>query len=214
MQIEGKKFVFLGDSITEGHGVSHPDKIYLNLLKERFHLKKATNYGISATRIARRLEPVDWIKCDGEMCNRCREMDKDADICVFFGGTNDYGHGDAPLGHFEDRRDNTFYGACHLLFSYLIETYPTVVIMTPLHCRNDRNQKLNYKQPANLKTFVDIIKEVAQYYAIPVLDLYATSGIQPDVESNRVRLCPDGLHPNDEGQARIADRLAGFLQAL
>jgi lysophospholipase L1-like esterase len=61
---------------------------------------------------------------------------------------------------------------------------------------------------------VDIIKEVARYYSLPVLDLFATAGIQPKLAVQKEALCPDGLHPNDAGYRRITDRLAAFLLAL
>ena len=51
-------------------------------------------------------------------------MIPDADIVVVFGGTNDFGWGDAPLGTMEDRREDTFYGAYHLLLQKLIDRYP------------------------------------------------------------------------------------------
>ena len=47
----------------------------------------------------------------------------DADGVVVFGGTDDFGHGDAPIGTPSDRTYDTFYGACHVLFSKLIEKY-------------------------------------------------------------------------------------------
>ena len=55
---------------------------------------------------------------------------------------------------------------------------------------------------------------MAELYALPVLDLYATSGIQPKNPVCRERLCPDGLHPSDEGHALIARRIGQFLQTL
>jgi lysophospholipase L1-like esterase len=62
--------------------------------------------------------------------------------------------------------------------------------------------------------YVDIIKEVARYYSLPVLDLFATAGIQPKLAVQKEALCPDGLHPNDAGYRRITDRLTAFLLAL
>ena len=56
--------------------------------------------------------------------------------------------------------------------------------------------------------------EVAAYYALPVLDLYLTSGMQPAHDTCRERLMPDGLHPSDEGHAIIARRLGRFLETL
>ena len=50
---------------------------------------------------------------------RFTEMDERADAVVVFGGTNDFGHGDAPLGKPSDRDPSTFYGACHYLMNGL-----------------------------------------------------------------------------------------------
>ena len=61
-------------------------------------------------------------------------MDPEADAVVVFGGTNDFGHGDAPLGAFGDRTPATFWGALHTLFTRLEERFPGVkiVVATPM----------------------------------------------------------------------------------
>ncbi len=218
MELKGKKINFIGDSITEGVGTSAPEHIYLNVLKEKEGLAVARNYGISGSRIARQsnylVEGPEFAYVD-----RFYKMDDDADVVVVFGGTNDFGHGDAPIGTFEDRTPETFYGACHLLMEGLMKKFPTstIVIMTPIQRTEggaDPNRIHPTKIGMELVEFVDIIKEVALYYSLPVLDLYAMAGIHPQLESNRVTYCPDGLHPNDNGNALIASRLAGFLKAL
>jgi len=63
----------------------------------------------------------------------------------------------------------------------------------------------------DLKTYVAIIREVAEYYSLPVIDLYANSGIQPKVDIMREKFMPDGLHPNDAGHERIAHVIGNFL---
>lgn len=218
MDIRYKKINFLGDSITEGCGTSGPGHIYLDLLKEEIPLSAARNYGIGGTRIARQLHPSNEV-WDKDFVSRVDSMSDDADIVVVFGGTNDFGHGDAPLGRFGDRTPETFYGACSLLMEELIAKYPTsvVVFMTPLHRLNEDNPRGDGNKAedvADLSTYVGIIKEVARFYAIPVLDLFSVSGIQPKVPVIQQRYCPDGLHPNDAGHRLIADRLKGFLSAL
>lgn len=40
------------------------------------------------------------------------------------------------------------------------------------------------------------------------------SGMAPKVSIYQELYMPDGLHPNDEGQALIAARLKGFLESL
>ena len=138
MNLKGLKLAFLGDSITEGVGTSEPSKIYLNVLKEKMCLDKALNYGVSGTRFAlqKLLDTDEAIELnDNSFSVRFKAMDDDADGVVVFGGTNDFGHGDANLGCFDDRTPDTFYGACHYIFSGLIKKYlgKPIVIMTPLH---------------------------------------------------------------------------------
>ena len=152
---------------------------------------------------------------------RMEEMDESADAVVVFGGTNDFGHGDAPFGTPQDRTPFMFYGACHYLMSNLVRRYcgKPIVFMSPLHRLHENDpagdgtdRKLEVRAP--LSRYREILLEVAAYYAIPVLDLWATSGMQPEVEVCRERLMPDGLHPSDDGHAIIARRLGEFLKAL
>ena len=49
---------------------------------------------------------------------------------------------------------------------------------------------------------------------VPVVDLYNTCKIDPNDAVSKETLCPDGLHPNDLGHQRIADKLIGFLRTL
>ena len=212
MKLEGKKINFLGDSITEGYGCAGEENFFFNMLMREAGLAAARNYGIGGTRIARQKgdEPASSLA----YCDRFDRMDDDADIIVVFGGTNDYGHGDAPIGRFEDRAGDTYYGACHMLMNGLIEKYPaaTIVFMTPIHRSNEDNPSSGNGRPLSL--YAAIIREVAAYYALPVLDLYSMSGIQPNNPVMRARYCPDGLHPNAAGHALIASRLKGFLETL
>jgi len=219
MELKGLKVNFLGDSITWGVGISAPDKHFYDILKERCGLAEVRNYGVSGSRIARQIQPNPDEPKDWDFCYRAMQMDDDADMIVIFGGTNDFGHGDAPIGEMSDRTDKTFYGALHVLLSSLIKKYPdaTIVYMTPTHrCNEDNLRGDGWKKHdyGTLKEYVDIIREVTEYYSIPTLDLFAMGGIQPKIEENRVRYMPDGLHPNDAGNALIAARLEGFLRSL
>ena len=210
MKLEGIKANFLGDSITEGHGVGDTEhNIYWQRLRDNCGLAEARGYGIGGTRIAvQHLKENE--KWDQDFLSRVDKMDPDADLIVVFGGTNDFGHGDAPLGVMSDRTPSTFHGACHRLIRMLIARYPDaqIVFMTPLH------RTVEERGERRLKDFVNAIREVTEFYGIPVLDLYATSGLQPQVAVIQERFCPDGLHPNDAGQEKIYKRLRGFLEAL
>ena len=218
MELKGLKINFLGDSITEGHGTTGVEKTYWSLLGKRTGAV-VRGYGIGGTRFAKQKNPSANPRHDLDFVMRAKEMDDDADVVVVFGGTNDFGHGDAPIGCFEDREYTTFYGACHTLFTDLINKYPNavIVIMTPLHRHNEDNLKgdgFKAEDVAPLSTYVKIIKEVAEYYSLAVLDMWSISGIQPRVPIIKEKYCPDGLHPNDAGHEIIADRVIGFLKSL
>lgn len=210
MDLRGKKAVFLGDSITEGVGVSDIKKGYVNLVKEKIGLEEAYNRGISGTRFAVQTTPSEEASFDKDFISRVAELPKDVELVVVFGGTNDYGHGDAPFGEFTDRTAYTFCGACHVLFESLVNKYydKKIVIMTPLH------RQFEEENGKSLSDYVAMIRKVAEFYSIPVLDMYAQSGIQPQLQVIRDAYCPDGLHPNDAGNEIIADKLIKFIQNL
>ena len=219
MELKNKKIAFLGDSITEGHGTSGAEHHFVTLVSQMGECREVKNYGIGGTRIARQLKPSDNPVWDKDFCARVEELDEDSDIIVVFGGTNDFGHGDAPLGTPSDRSVYTFWGACHYLMNRLLERFPgkPIAILTPLHRLNEDNMKGDgYKayNVANLKTYVDIIRACAEYYSLPILDLYAVSGIQPKVDVIREKFCPDGLHPNDAGHVLLAEKILAFLKAM
>lgn len=218
MDIRNKKINFLGDSITEGHGCADPANKFTGRIA-RDYGTVCCNYGIGGTRIARQTHPSENPKHDLDFLGRYDEMDPDADIIVVFGGTNDFGHGDAPIGVMTDRMPNTFYGALHLLYTGLISKYPAarIIVLTPLHRFFEESNYGSGRKAVpsgTLFDYVQIIRQVAEYYALPVLDLYGCSGLQPNVPVIQEKYVPDGLHPNDEGHLILAERISAFLLKL
>ena len=217
MELNGKKIAFLGDSITEGAGVSCKEHIFWNLVAQRTGAQ-CFGYGIGGTRIAPQRNVPEG-EVDRYYATRVDSMIPDADIVVVFGGTNDFGHGDAPFGKVDDTDERTFCGAYHHLCRKLISRYPEaqIVIMTPTHRDSEDKDDWNewgVRLSTNLRGYVDAIIEIAAFYSIPVLDLFRVSGIQSRVPELKERYIPDGLHPNDAGHVRIADKLMGFLATL
>ena len=218
MELQGIKINFLGDSITEGAGVSAPERRYPDLIAAETGAV-CRNYGISGSRIARQYRPSADVLMDRDFCSRVAEMEPDADVVVVFGGTNDFGHGDAPFGQFSDRTSDTFCGALHVLYRALLERYPQayILILTPLHRLEEDCPRGDGSKEADaplLQTYVEAIRETAAYYALPVLDLWATSGLQPQVPVIRERYMPDGLHPNDAGHEKLAAAILRVLRQL
>jgi lysophospholipase L1-like esterase len=218
----GKIANFLGDSITYGYGLTSVEtERFSTLVGNELGLATVNNYGVSGTKIA---------KVGTETTNftsRYSSMANDADIVFVFGGTNDYGHtvanadGTAPFGSFTDRTASTFYGALHVLYSGLINKYlgKKIVVITPTHRialsgLTGDDYVANPDTNKNLKDYVNAEREVAEYYGIPVLDLFKSFPFNPNITSVRDAYFPDGLHPNAAGHRFLADNIISFMQGL
>ncbi len=208
MKLEGKKINFLGDSITQGVGASDREKTCYLKVFEALSGAVCRNYGVGGTQFVVQYWGNDRV----DFNYRAEKMDRDADIVVIYGGTNDFGHC-VKVGKFTDRTEDTFYGAAHCLFTKVIEMFPdaTIVVMNPIH----RFGEQYFRQGgAILKDYKDALMEVAEYYSLPVLDLWKNSGIQPQNEILKEKYTIDGLHPNDAGHELIARMLFDFLESL
>ena len=220
MELKGKKIVFLGDSITEGAGVAD---IAANRFDNRIAAKygaTAVNYGIGGTRIAHQHKASDVPRYDLCFCGRAYDLDKDADAIVVFGGTNDYGHGDADFGSFADRTPATFCGAVRFLAAFLRENYPKakVVFLTPSRGEGDERPDPDPRgQGADkraLVEYVDAIARIAGEEGCEVLDVYRRLGVNPNDPAERARFTADGLHLNDAGHGKLAGLVGEFLETL
>lgn len=224
MELKGKVVDFLGDSLTEGVGVTdRENNRYDRVILRECGLKAANNYGIGGTRLAHQRQPSDKPRYDLCFCGRAYDLDPTADVIVVFGGVNDFIHGDAPFGSEEDKTPVTFCGGVEFLMTLLQETYPdaAIVFMTPARMRffelcdtqaSQRPGKLADAKP--LAAYVDVIKAAGKRHNIPVLDLYTKLPIDPKVEEDEKRYTVDGLHLNDAGHAVLAQCLIDFLEQL
>lgn len=225
MELAGKIAAFLGDSITEGAGVSDIEhNRYDHVLQRECNLKAVYNYGIGGTRLAYQSAPSSFPRCDLYFCGRAYDIRRDADLVIVYGGVNDFFHGDAPFGTMGDQTPATFCGAVWYLMHFLkTEAFKdkTVVFLTParccLHGITDLSPSTDPIKRADAKplvAYVDVILQTATQFDIPVLDLYRHLGIDPNREEDRLQYTADGLHLNDAGHHVLAQRLKAFLEAL
>ncbi len=214
MKLNGLKVNFLGDSITEGHGTSDVKHRYDSVLAELAELALTRNYGIGGTRIAYHSGASAWPVWDLYFCGRATKMSPDADLVIVFGGTNDYGHGNAPMGTASDTTPDTFIGAVNWLMTYLKGAYPNarLVFMTPMRREGDT---LRPSVSGHLLSdYADAMLDAGKRHGIPVLDLYRELPVDPNIPEMKSAYVPDGLHPNDEGHKLIAILLYKFLCEL
>ena len=212
MDLTGKKVVFLGDSITQGVGASAPDFCYVSLFQKAHPEATVVNCGISGTRFANQRDvPEDDYLNVNRFTVRVDALPDDADLVVVFGGTNDHGHGNAPLGTMGDTDDSTFYGAAHYICNRLLERYPKgeVLLLTPLHRICEENLT---GQGTRLFDYVQAIRQTGELFSIPVLDLFAVGGINPNFGNQQEIYMTDGLHPNDAGHKRVFERIDAFVR--
>lgn len=205
---KGKVWNALGDSITAGYMTT---KTYHQYIQENLDIGVVNNYGIPGTEICTSgTFPNPFVK-------RYMNMEPEANVITVFGGTNDYGH-NATLGVMDSRGNSTFYGALHTICKGLYDLYPKAKygFFTPLRFYDHEhlNGELANSKSHKLVDYVNAIKEVCAYYSIPVLDLYNMAGLTPYVPSVKVRLMPDGLHPNEEGHEIISSKIQWFLESL
>ncbi len=225
MNIKGFKVNFLGDSITEGTGVTDKANCrYDNRLAAMCKLSAVNNYSIGGSRLAHQIHPSEKPRYDLCFCGRAYDMDTSADMVIVYGGVNDYIHGDAPFGKIGDTTPATYCGGVYFLMNYIRQNYKNkpVIFMTPARCYlrglvddllpSKHDKKVTEGKP--LLAYVDVILETAKQFNISVLDLYHDLGLDPHDPECCKTYTIDGLHFNDAGHAVIAQHLKDFIDAL
>ncbi len=210
------KILFLGDSITSGGGAGCFEKAYVYRVGEILGIQTVA-YGEGGTRIARQTLPSEVSAHDEDFNKRALQMDEEADFVFVFGGTNDFGHGDAPIGDKTDNTVYTFHGAINCLTDYLIEKYgkEKLCFITPLHRYDEDNTRGEFGAKARpslpLTGYVDIIRQSITQKGIDLLDLFDEKFFPKPKACCADELTADGLHPNPTGHTLLAKRICAYL---
>lgn len=210
------KINFLGDSITEGAGASSKQTKYVSLVGQMLGCE-SRNYGKGGTRIAKQTVPSEVADYDDDFLTRSEGMSNDADLVFVFGGTNDYGHGDAKLGDIDSRDEYTFCGAVNALIDKLSARYgkEKLCFILPLHRYNEDNVygEGNKKEAgAPLSAYVTLLKELLEKQGVEMLSFEKEFPI-PVSNAGDDGLTVDGLHPNDVGHRIIAEKICDYIRA-
>lgn len=224
MTLTGKTVWYFGDSIMAQDGKSYAyqaeqnkrelGKIcrgYPTILRETFSIGADRNFAVGGQGVSAQRKIIEAQDFAG------------VDAVVIAMGVNDFSAG-LPVGALPDSRDEvhdaTFIGEYCAALDHIFKSNPRikVVLMTPLH----RNTLMRTSPgPQNtidtringhtLKDYADAVKMIGAFYACPVADLYAESGL------NRFNLhlyTFEGVHPTDEGYERIAPVLIEAMKKL
>lgn len=209
---------FLGDSITFGIGASCEENCFVNLVKNALNCK-VNNYGISGTRIAHNRKKSVNSDFDNDFLMRAPALDKSADYVFVFGGTNDFGHGDAPLGDLNSFDEFTFCGAVNSLIKTLSEMFDKrkIAFILPMRRYNEQSTcgdvGMKEENSPVLAQYVNALKCVLDKNNIPYIDLFNHSVLKTPVQGESLFFA-DGLHPSDAGHAVIAQSVVSFIEAM
>ena len=131
-------------------------------------------------------------------------------------GLNDY-HGGAPLDNPDNPYDEySFAGALRSSITALKKAYPDmrIILVTPTYSwylvQGQTCEELDAGYGV-LEVFVEKEKEVAAELGVEVIDLYHDFYPHETWEDLYV-YTDDGLHPNEAGRQKIAEKLAEYLQ--
>ena len=201
-------FTAFGDSITYGADLiigGRVEKPYPTVLGEILGFKSYENKGISGATLTTNDQ---GLTC---MTDVITSYTSQADIIGVLGGVNDYNR-NLPLGDIDDNDTSTIYGSLHVSMSYLSENYSDSFIfyMTPYkeYFHGVLWSDIN-SQGYNLEDVANAIKEVAEIYDIPVLDLLEEGNFESIMYNDDC----DGIHPNQEFITNVmAPQIADFIQ--
>ncbi|GGA74781.1 hypothetical protein GCM10008015_14310 [Flavobacterium palustre] len=235
-QWQSKRVAFLGDSMTDKRRVG-TTYVYWEYLNELLGIESLV-YGISGNQWNHIYKQAEKLQA---------EKGTDLDAIIIFAGTNDYMHGTPIGEFFTETtaqtnfngkevtrkyrtpifNDTTFCGRINKAMSYLKNNFPEqqIIIMTPIHRGyakfNDKNvqpdENFCNEQGLYIDSYVEVLKQAASYWAVPLIDLHSTSGLFPMAESHLQyfhKKDTDRLHPNALGDYRLAKTIQYQLLAL
>lgn len=227
----GKRVAYLGDSITDERQTA-TQKVYWQYLEELLGIVP-TVYGISGNQWNHLQKQIDRLEeRQGDDFDAIFIFIGTNDFNAAVPPGEWYTTADEQVeilpGEFETRRLRTFTtdeqtvcGRINNAMARLKRRYPTkqIILLTPIHRALFRSSSTGRIQPDErysnriglfLSDYTARYREIADVWAIPVIDLGSICGLYP-VEDAQARYFrdPDGdrLHPNSEGQYRMAKAL-------
>ncbi|MDD5184947.1 MAG: SGNH/GDSL hydrolase family protein [Paludibacter sp.] len=225
-QWQGKRVAFLGDSMTDKRRTG-TTCIYWEYLSELLGIQPFV-YGINGDQ---------WDGIYRQALKLHEEKGTEVDAILIFAGTNDYNHSIPMGRFFSETtkqtnfngnevtrkyrtpilNDTTFCGRINKVMSYLKNNYPQqqIIIMTPIHRGFAKFRDTNVQPDENysngqglyIDAYIDALKQAASYWAVPLIDLYSTSGLFPLADAQVQYFHDkdmDRLHPNALGDYRLA----------
>ncbi|MDK1683464.1 SGNH/GDSL hydrolase family protein [Acinetobacter terrestris] len=203
---KGKKWLAIGDSITEAY--KYYAEGYQATVDRLLNFSQYYSRGYSGKTVVE----INALKADWE---------KDANLITVYAGVNDYLF-QRPKGAVGVYDNTTTYGAMMELLNYLGTENPTASICVVLPARLWGYTTSGTKQPDNMTNagtssssgitplidYVNILREAAREFGAPTLDLFTEYAFN---KHNIAAYTYDGLHPNRAGHEKLGYQFGRFL---
>ncbi len=236
-QWHGARVAFLGDSITDAGQIASSNDTYWNILTGILGIEPYV-YGISGHQMHQILGQAEKLEAE-------HGKDFDA-IIVFIGTNDyndnvpmgewysvsrDSVVVDGPVTVARLHRDliydnGTFKGRANMVMRHLKTHFPDkqIIFLTPIHRGYAYFSDGNIQPPESyangcdlfIDDYVQAIKELANVWAVPVIDLNSICGLYPMLDEHAPyfrKPDTDRLHPNTPGHERMAWALVYQLLA-
>ena len=237
----GAKVVYLGDSITDPSQITrHNHGTYWKYMQELYGIEPHV-YAVSG---------YQWDRIYPMAQKMREELGNSPDAILILLGTNDFNSGVPLGEWYQISEEDvnrrgvtirqprrlfaknmgTFRGRINTVMEYLKHNFPEqqIVLMTPLHRGYANFGGSNVQPPESfpnvlglyLEDYVKALREAADIWGVPLIDLYRDSGLHP-TDPSYAKYFRDGgedgkdnLHPNGLGHLRMARTIAARLLAL
>lgn len=214
------KITVLGDSLTAASNLDESERELYNWpkqLQDILGCKEIVNLGIGGSTVSKCVDHYP-------MCQRWSEIEKDSDIIIIMGGSNDMLFEDKwQFGELEYEKrmtPNTFCGDLDDMLGRMKWSYrdnndehycKLIYINPPSTILNDAVYAVDPGNMVHQSSFAEVINTIAPTYGFEVIDMYNNNILNshdPDVNSQFVY---DGIHCNKEGYRIMAEHVASQI---
>lgn len=214
--LKGVKWCAFGDSLTSRSTLANmtDKKNYVDYVSNSLGLN-VTNCGFSGT---------GYMKTENRFVNRVSTIPTDTEVLTVFGSFNDYEYIESSLGVFGDSGTDTIYGCMKSFFDSVFSRCPDIVVGVILPTKwGYLSPQKDSEASAKCDLYIKALIETAEYFNLPILDLYNHSNLRPWESAFAERYFKDDnadgvantVHPLDSAHKKfIAPKVEAFIKQI
>ena len=214
--LNGVKWCAFGDSLTDSATLSNMTnkKNYVDYVGTSLGLD-VTNCGVGGS---------GYMKTENRFVNRVSTIPTDAEVLTVLGSFNDHEFIETNLGVFGDNGTDTIYGCMYSFFDTVFSRCPDIVVGVILPTKwGYLSPQKDSEASAKCDLYIKALTETAEYYNLPILDLYNGSNLRPWEDNFAERYYKDDdsdgnantVHPLDEAHKKfIAPKVEAFIKSI